>query len=87
MEAATGELGKAVNMQLDGLSYKKSKQINAARASYQRSYWKLHKIQQHLADGSHPAGMAKLLSEVVGQHWENMHTAAGQIEHPGELTF
>ena len=77
------DLEKKVQKQLDAIAYRTTTKISEARSSYQRAYWKQHKIVQHLVDGQHPPGIAKLLAEVAARCIDE--TDKSNVEHHEKL--
>ena len=74
-----------VQAQIEAMSYKVSMKSNEARSSYQKAYWQVTKVSQHLIDGCFGNAMAKLLAEQITKHANSLEDAdykpTYEIEH------
>ena len=73
-EAKINALGDKVKEFVEAVGYKTSCKINEARAQYQKKYWQVTKIAQHLVEGSHTTSVAKIFSEQISQQMGGMNT-------------
>ena len=75
---------KRVQAQCEAVSYKLSVKVNEKRSQYQKSYWQVTKVSQHLTDGCFSSALAKLLAEYITRFAVGIDDPSVKVEYEGE---